>query len=162
MSECVYFDILQAVGVEVAAVDDDLTVSVRSRPLQLDAVDPVKNHVLIWPGEGSEFLAPDSPRQWGTPGGPAMATWVYPVVVVFITAGNRVVAADLLAYLTMRQLIRNAIFHPLLSGTASVYNTQIEPQAVFDETAFTKGNFDVTGWQMYYSSSESILVTNLG
>lgn len=147
---CHYFDILQAVGAEVRSVNSVSEVSVRRRPLQLDVVDPVP-HVIIWPGEGAETV--DS-IQWGPPGGPAHVTYLYPVLVVLITAGNRVVETGFEEYMQLRQDVRNAIFHPLLGGAATVWDTDIVPQDVFDKLAFTKGNFDVCGWQLYIKSAE--------
>ncbi len=154
MSLCPYYDILQALGTEVrAAVPSDLQVSVRNRPLQLDVVDPVP-HVVIWPGEGSEAV---DKLIWGQPVSTGTVIWLYPVLVVLVTAGNRVVEEGLFDYLLLRQGIRNAMLRPLLSGAVTVHDMDIVPQDVFDKLAFTKGNYDVTGFQGYYRSSESFI-----
>ncbi len=157
MSDCIYYDILQAVGTEVRTIAGAGTVSVRNRPLQLDGIDTPPN-VIIWPGEGAEAI--DS-LQWGIPGGPGRVVWLYPVLVVLITAGNRVVEEELLAYLTLRQSIRDVIYRPLLGGAVTVFDCDIVPQDVFDKLAFQKGNYDVTGWQLYFKSSEAFNVRAL-
>lgn len=158
MSACVYFDLLEAVGVELSTVDGVNEVSVRNRPLQIDAVDPLP-HVLVWPGEGAERV--DS-LQWGNPGGPGRVVWLYPVTVVLLTAGNRVVAANLFAYMLLRQQIRDRLFHPLLGGAVTVYDCDTVPETVFDRIAFAKGNFDITMWQLLFRSSEFFSTTATG
>jgi hypothetical protein len=149
-----YFNILQAVGVVANSVAGVNLVSVRRRPLQLDVVDPTP-HVIVWPGEGAESLLE---MQFGAPGQGAHAWWSYPVLVVLITAGNRVVESGLQAYMNLRENLRNALFRPLLGGIANVFSCQpIDPKAVFDLQAFVKGNYDICGWQLGVMAEENLL-----
>lgn len=120
--------------------------------MQLDVVDPTP-HVIIWPGEGAERL---DDLQFGQAGGPARAWWVYPVMVVMITSGNRIVETGFSAYMDVREAVRNILFRPMLGGIAQVFDCDIAPKDVFDLTAFVKGNYDVTGWEMYYKSAETL------
>ncbi len=147
----IYFSILQAVGAVCASVAGINEVSVRSKPLQLDGVDPLP-HAIVWPGPGAEKI---DELQFGP--GPAQgfrAFILYPVTIALLTSGNRKVATDLSAYMDLRERLRNALFKPLLGGAVTVFDVDLEPRDVFDLEAFTKGNFDVTGFTYFFKSSE--------
>ncbi len=151
MASNIYYSILSAVGAVCASVAGINEVSVRRKPLQLDGVDPLP-HAIVWPGPGAEKI---DELQFGPGPGQGFRAWVlYPVTVALLTSGNRVVATDLSAYMDLRERTRNALFKPLLGGAVTVFDCEIDPRDVFDLEAFTKGNFDVTGWTLSYRSSE--------
>lgn len=154
-----YFQILQqlVVSLQNGGIPGDPGVSARRKPLLLPG-DSIPR-VIVWPGKAGER---DVSKQFKSQSsfGKTGVWWLYPVNVAYIIAGNREVEKDLEPYLEERQAIRDIIYQ---LGSAAVAGGPIqgvfdvepfEPEEVFELEAFLKGNYDVTGFQANFLSSE--------
>jgi hypothetical protein len=141
-----YWRVLQAVAAVLADVSGCPAPSVREIPYVLGGADAVPL-CLVCPGEGGEKLV----RQTFKSG----AWWDYPVLVLLISAGNRVLRAGVEARLQLREDVRQALFVPRLDATTTTVDAQCRPRAAADVRAALGTNYVVSGFEMTYRHVEA-------
>lgn len=140
----VYFDILDAVKTRLAGVAGAPAPDLR---YEVELFEKEAAPLLIVaPGPDGEKIVQQT---FGK------GVWyAYPVLVAYVTAGNRKSAAGLQEYLGVREAIRNELFQVRLPGVSDVIDTGMGPQAVSKLAATLGGNYRVTGWLMTYKAVE--------
>jgi hypothetical protein len=81
------------------------------------------------------------------------AWWEYPVLVLMIWAGNRVLSGNVQERLRVRYEVRQRLFVPGLSGTLT-HDGNAEPKAALDVGAALGSNYAVSGFLVSYKAAE--------
>ena len=79
----------------------------------------------------------------------------YAVNVTMVQAGNRIHEPDVVAWLDLRENVRNALYRVTLAGVANVFDTMMETSPALEVVSGSVNNYDVSGMTMTYRSLEA-------
>lgn len=137
----VYWEILSAVQTSAATIVSNCVLRYKLQSVESDSY-PL---VIVAPGAGGEKV---DEQMMGK-----NLFYVYPVVVAYIVAGNRMLSGGLQNFMNTREALRNQLFQTFLSG-APPFDTDIEPEEAVKFGEYLGSNYVVTGLLLKYKTAE--------
>lgn len=139
----VFYDILKSVKERIVVLPNAVNCVIRKRTILLQ--EDTLPLIIVSPGQ--ETIGAEAFEN--------TVEYLYSIEISIIRAGNRVYEADVQTLFDLRQSIRNALFQPLLSGAATVYDCELETNPAFEVVSGQASNYDISGMVITYKSVET-------
>jgi hypothetical protein len=156
MTNAIYYQILQAVATSVTTIVSNTSVRWVPKILESDTL-PI---CLVSPDLQGEMIKNETFAN-ATSGGNQSVWYQYPVLVTYIAAGNQQAGAGLVTFMNTREALRNQLFQTnmgnFLSGVSSVFDIDMNPEAVQALQIALGTNYTATGFALLYTSQETRL-----
>lgn len=154
MPNAIYYQILQAVQTSCHTVVTNTAIRWTPKLLETDTL-PI---CFVCP-EGETIK--ENTYANVSSGGKAGVWYWYPVLIAYIAAGNQAAAAGLVTFMNTRESLRNQLYQmnagSVLTGVSSVFDLDLNPEAVQRLAVQLGTNYVVTGFSVRYTSAETRL-----